>query len=173
MNYLEEVNKGMELLANEPNSIFVGQAVEYLGHAVTKQVMRFPAEKRLEFPVAEEFQAGFCLGLALEGFLPICIYPRCNFAILATNQIINHIDKWRLMVPDGKGKVIIKMVVGADKPLDPGWQHKANYAEAFYSMSDTIEVYELTEAKGIYDIYKRTLETDNSVIIVEHGNLYA
>lgn len=171
MSYLDEVNKGMELLANEPNSIFVGQAVEYLGHSVTKQVMRFPAEKRLEFPVAEEFQAGFCLGLALEGLLPICIYPRCNFAILAANQIINHIDKWKIMTGQ-EVKILIKCCVGAKVPLDPGWQHKANYSSSFKSMCEFTPVYEITRVEDVVPTYQKFINSEKSALIIEHSELY-
>ena len=92
MNYKEEVQRGMDLFAEQPNSIFIGQADEYKGTALTHQVKSFDSYKLLELPVAEEMQAGFALGLALEGYLPISLYPRMNFIILAMNQIINHLD---------------------------------------------------------------------------------
>ena len=57
MNYKEEVFKGMRLLNQHPRTIFMGQAVEYKGTALTHQVKNFPKEKLLEVPVAEEFQA--------------------------------------------------------------------------------------------------------------------
>ena len=38
MNYKEEVQRGMNLFAEQPNSIFIGQAVEYKGTALTHQV---------------------------------------------------------------------------------------------------------------------------------------
>ena len=50
-------------------------------------------EKRIELPVFEETQMGMTLGMALNGSVPISIFPRWNFLILATNQIVNHLDK--------------------------------------------------------------------------------
>ena len=88
MNYKEEVFKGMDLLGQHPKTIFIGQAVAYKGTALTHQVKNFPEEKLLELPVAEEFQAGVALGLALEGYIPVSMYPRMNFIILAMNQIV-------------------------------------------------------------------------------------
>ncbi len=181
MTYLEHVQKGMDLLASDPNSIFVGQAMQFKGHAISRQVDKYPKHKLLEFPVAEEFQAGFCIGLALEGYVPISCYPRCNFAILAANQIVNHLDKWELMTGQ-KLKVIIKMLVGAREPMDPGHQHKANYAEAFDKMCDHIPVYDLTLnsrtiAEGRYDwidgTYAAAFESYESCIIVEDTQLYS
>ena len=175
MKYLEEVNKGMSLLNSHKDILFVGQAVEYKGTAVTHQVKNFPKEKLLEMPVAEEFQAGFCLGLALNGYIPVCIYPRFNFLILASNQILNHIDKWPLM-SQGRStpKVIIKTVVGSVRPLDPGFQHQANYAEAFKLMCETIEVIDMKEPTDIYPSYDKALNRmdGKSTILVEYGDYY-
>jgi pyruvate/2-oxoglutarate/acetoin dehydrogenase E1 component len=183
MTYLEHIQRGMDLLAYNPKSIFVGQAMEFKGHAISRQVDKYPKEKLLEFPVAEEFQMGYCIGLALEGYLPISCYPRCNFAILAANQIVNHLDKWELMTGQ-KLKVIIKMVVGNAPPygsLDPGHQHKANYFEAFNKLCDNIPVYDLTlnnpiihenDFEYVLDVYDDAYHNPKSCIIVEDGNLY-
>ena len=175
MNYLEQVRRGMGYLAALPNSIFVGQAVTYKGTAITHQVKDYPGEKLLELPVAEDFQAGFCLGLALDGFLPVSLYPRMNFTILACNQIVNHIDKW-IPMSDGEScpKVITKAVVGSRHPLDPGHQHRGNYTEAFKSMCETINVVELLYPEQVYDEYVKAADRDDgiSTILVEHGDFY-
>ena len=89
------------------------------------------------------------------------------------NQIINHLDKWDAMsVGESKPKVIMKAVVGSAHPLDPGHQHKANYAEAFKSMSTNIDVVELLYPYQVFDAYKKALDTDKSTLIIEHGDMY-
>ena len=35
--------------------------------------------KLLELPVAGEMQMGMAIGLSMEKYIPICIYPRWNF----------------------------------------------------------------------------------------------
>jgi pyruvate dehydrogenase E1 component beta subunit len=173
MNYKEEIFKGMELLNDHPKTIFIGQAVEYKGTALTHQVKHFPKEKLLEMPVAEEFQAGVALGLAIEGYIPVSIYPRMNFIILAMNQIVNHLDKWEAMsVGQSKPKIIMKAVVGSQFPLDPGHQHKANYTECFRSMCTNIDVVELLYGPDVMPAYERALNSDRSTLIIEHGDLY-
>ena len=132
MKYLEEVQKGMDFLAEDPRTIFMGQAVEYKGTALTHQVKNYPARQLLEVPVAEEMQAGMALGLALEGYLPVSLYPRMDFIILAMNQIVNHLDKWEAMSQgESKPKVIMKAIVGSNSPLDPGHQHQSNHVSEF------------------------------------------
>ena len=173
MKYLEEVQKGMDFLAEDPRTIFMGQAVEYKGTALTHQVKNYPEHKLLELPVAEEMQGGFALGLAIEGYLPISLYPRMNFIILAMNQIINHLDKWDAMsCGQSKPKVIMKAVVGSQYPLDPWHQHRANYVEAFKSMSTNIDVIELLYPEQIFDAYTQSLESNRSTLLVEHGDFY-
>tara|TARA_R110000751_G_scaffold124687_3_gene225979 strand:+ start:93 stop:620 length:528 start_codon:yes stop_codon:yes gene_type:complete len=172
-NYKKEVFKGMELLNQHPKTLFIGQAVEYKGTALTHQVKNFPREKLLELPVAEELQAGIALGLALEGYIPVSIYPRMNFIILGMNQIINHLDKWEAMSVGGSmPKVIMKAVVGSSFPLDPGHQHKANYAESFKSACTNIDVIELLYPFQILPAYEQALNSKRSTLIIEHGDLY-
>jgi|TARA_R110002012_G_scaffold61887_1_gene162375 pyruvate/2-oxoglutarate/acetoin dehydrogenase E1 component len=172
-DYKKEVFRGMELLGQHPKTIFMGQAIEYKGTALTHQVKNFPSEKLLELPVAEEFQAGIALGLALEGYIPVSMYPRMNFIILAMNQIVNHLDKWEAMsVGQSKPKVIMKAVVGSQYPLDPGHQHKANFTQSFKSACTNIDVVELLYPEEIYAAYEKALYGNKSTLIVEHGDLY-
>lgn len=173
MKYLEEVQKGMDRLASHPKSIFIGQAVEFKGTALTHQVKDYSPEKLLEMPVAEEMQAGFALGLALEGYLPISLYPRMNFITLAINQIINHLDKWSAMSCGSScPKVIMKAVVGSEYPLDPGHQHKANYTQAFKNLTTNIDVVELLYPEEIFPAYKKALENSTSTLLIEHADFY-
>ncbi len=59
--------------------MFMGQAVEYAGTAMTNTLKDVPKEQLLEMPVFEDTQMGMTLGLALAGFIPVSIYPRWNF----------------------------------------------------------------------------------------------
>ena len=73
----------------------------------------------------------YCTGLALQGFVPICIYPRFDFLILAMNQIVNHLDKIRHMSSNEfKPKVQLEPPL-VQNPLDGGVQHIQNYTNIF------------------------------------------
>ena len=123
--------------------------------------------------MAEELQAGVALGLAIEGYIPVSLYPRMNFIILAMNQIVNHLDKWEAMsVGQSKPKVIMKAVVGSQFPLDPGHQHKANYTETFRTACTNIDIVELLYPEQIVEAYEKALQSDRSTLIIEHGDLY-
>ena len=99
----------MDFLGSKKNTIFIGQAVEVPGTAMYKTLKNVPKKKLLELPVAEEMQMGMSLGLAMDGNVPISIFPRWNFLLLGINQLINHIDKFKIMTGNKlKPKIIIR-----------------------------------------------------------------
>ena len=133
-------------------------------------------EKRLELPVMEDFQMGISIGLALEGWIPVNIYPRSDFLIIASNQIANHLSNVSL-VSDGRRKVrvITRVSVGSTEPLHPGLQHCQDYTEAFKIMSKgEIEIVELKDKNDIVPAYQYAVlrEDVKSTILVEYMNLY-
>ena len=93
MKYFDELKKAMNLVAQNKNTIIIGQAVAYQGTAMTNTLSDVPKEKLLEFPVSEDMQMGVSIGMALDGKIPISIFPRWNFLLLAVNQMIIHLEK--------------------------------------------------------------------------------
>ena len=176
VKYFEELKRSMDMLAKEPNALFLGQAVEYDGTAMTTTLKDVPGEKKLEMPVTEELQMGASIGLAWEGFIPISIYPRWNFLLLATNQLVNHLDKLKFMRAKPAG-VIIRVGVGSQVPLHPQHQHIGDYSDAFqYHMLETLAVYNCLEPHNIYPCYTRALERakeGKSSIVAEFGDYYS
>ena len=99
MKYSDELTKSMDFLAKDPKIIFLGQAVAYPGTAMSNTLKNVPKNKLYELPVAEEMQMGITTGLALNNAIPVSIFPRWNFLLLATNQLVNHLDKVRPILP--------------------------------------------------------------------------
>ena len=87
----------MEYLGKQRNTIFIGQAVEVAGTAMSNTLKNINKKKLIELPVAEEMQMGMTLGLAMDNNVPISIFPRWNFLLYGINQLINHIDKFKIM----------------------------------------------------------------------------
>ena len=166
----------MNYLGAQKNTIFIGQAVEVAGTAMTNTLSQIKKSKLMELPVAEEMQMGVSLGLAMEGYAPISIFPRWNFLLYGVNQLINHIDKFQVM--NGKKikpKIIIRTSVGSQRPLHPQYQHVGDFTEGFKKMSSTLEIINLREAKNIFPSYKKAYSRkDNKcTILVEHGDFYS
>ena len=175
MNYKSELIKSMNYLSKKKDTLFIGQSVLYSGNAIFNTLKSVSKVKKIEMPVFEDIQAGFCTGLALQGFVPICIYPRFDFLILAMNQIVNHLDKIRHMSSNEfKPKVIIRTSIGSKNPLDGGVQHTQNYTNIFKKILTEIEVVRLTKPTQIFKEYKKAyLRKDlKSTLMIEDGDSY-
>lgn len=171
--YFEELCRTMAWLSERPRAVFVGQAVRFAGTSMFTTLRDVPMEKRIEFPVAEDMQLGLCTGMALNGDLPISIYPRINFLLLAVNQLVLHLDKLPLYSNDGyRPKVIIRTAIATDKPLDPQAQHIGDYSDALEAMLKTVTVVRLDRAKQIFPAYRKAVEWDGPTLLIERTELY-
>jgi pyruvate/2-oxoglutarate/acetoin dehydrogenase E1 component len=132
-----------------------------------------PKEKMIELPVMEDSQMGMSLGMAMAGKFVITFYPRWDFIICATNQLVNHVDKLKLMSGGNwDANMIIRLGKGSDKPLDPGHQHKGNYLDQFKELCPNIKFIELTDPTQIESSYVEAYENGGIHVIVEYPELY-
>lgn len=174
MKYAAELSRSMEYLAQDDRTLFIGQAIAVKGTALTATFDKVPREKLLEFPVAEELQMGHSIGLALQGFVPVSVFPRFNFLFCAMNQLVNHLDKLSGMSGGGyQPKVIIRTCIGSVRPLDPGLQHRGDFTEPFRALCSNIEVVRLDEPEQIFPAYQQALErTSRSTLLIEYGDFF-
>ncbi len=173
MKYFDELQKSMEWLGDQPNTLFLGQAVEYPGTAMTETLKNINISKLLEIPVNEDMQMGMTLGMALNGTIPISIFPRWNFLLLAANQLVNHVDKIKIMSDGGyKPKIIIRTSIGSQRPLHPQHQHIGDFTGGFKAMCDFVDIIRLDEPEQIFEAYQYAyLRTDNRpTVLVEWGD---
>jgi pyruvate/2-oxoglutarate/acetoin dehydrogenase E1 component len=163
----------MDMLAKDPRVIFMGQAVEYAGTAMSNTLKDVSKDKLLEMPVFEDTQMGMTLGLALAGYIPVSIYPRWNFLICATNQLVNHVDKVTLM-SDYKPRIIIRTGIGSERPLHPQHQHVGDYTDAYRLLCPNTDIIKLEESRHVYDAYCTAYlrQDGKSTILVEYGDYY-
>ena len=165
----------MDFLAQDSRTVFIGQAVEVAGTAMSNTLKDVSLAQRFELPVAEEMQMGMSLGMALQGLIPVSIYPRWNFLLLAINQLINHVDKIDAMSNGGyRPKLIIRTGIGSERPLHPQHQHVGDFTDAIQRMCTTLEVIRLEEPEEIFPAYEKALlrEDRRNTILVEYGDYY-
>ena len=173
--YFDELKRSMDFLGSQSDTMFLGQAVEYKGTAMTNTLKDVDPSKLLEMPVDEEMQMGITNGLAVAGTVPISIYPRWNFLLLTMNQLINHLDRMPAFshgeyVP----KVIVRTGIGSERPLHPQAQHVGDFTDGLRLMTKNIEIIRLEEPEEIFPAYEKAyLRTDGkSTLIVEYGDYY-
>jgi pyruvate/2-oxoglutarate/acetoin dehydrogenase E1 component len=171
--YVDALTEAMKLVMDDPSTIFIGQQIVYYGNPMSKTIEGLPKERMIETPVMEETQMGMTLGLAMTGHRVVSFYPRWDFLICASNQLINHLDKLEAMSDgDWKPNVIIRVGKGSDKPLDPGHQHKADYTEEFSSMLKNSTVTKLDSYNKILPAYQNAIDKGGVHILVEYPEMY-
>ena len=174
LKYFKELKRSMEYISRHKNTIFIGQAVQYPGTAMFNTLKDIRKTKKIELPVAEEMQMGMTLGLALNGFIPISIYPRWNFLLLAVNQLINHIDKVEeISDKEFKPRIIIRTAVGSKRPLNPQAQHLGDFTQFFKKSCKNINVQKLNKTEDIFEAYKNSLKSKKKInLLVEVADFY-
>jgi len=176
MKYLDELQRSMSLLGKDSRVLFLGQAVSCAGTAMSNTLKNIEPAKLLELPVDEELQMGMSIGLALDGYVPVSIFPRWNFLLLAVNQIVNHLDKLPVISNGGyQPKIIIRTSIGSERPLHPQHQHVGDFTEAFRLMCTSVEIIRCDEPEQICPAYEKALnrEDGRSTIVVEWGDYYS
>ncbi len=165
----------MEYLAEDPTAIFLGQAGAYAGTAMSNTLKDISLDRKVEIPVDEDMQMGMTNGLALQGKLPVSIFPRWNFFLLATNQLVNHLDKFSEMSAGGYQPIaIIRTGIGSERPLHPGHQHIGDYTDVYKKMLNNVEIIRLENPEDIFPAYEKahTRNDGKSTILVEYGDYY-
>ena len=175
MKYFDELKKSMTWLGGKPDTFFLGQAVTYDGTAMSNTLSNVSDDKLLEMPVNEDMQMGISFGMSLNGRVPVSIFPRWNFLLLASNQLVNHIDKINEM-SNGlyNSKIIIRTSIGSQRPLHPSYQHVDDFTDGFRCLCKNVEIIRLDTPDQVFESYKHAYErTDNkSTILVEWGDHY-
>tara|TARA_Y100000004_G_scaffold94051_1_gene105340 strand:- start:4278 stop:4805 length:528 start_codon:yes stop_codon:yes gene_type:complete len=169
--YKDELIKSMEYLGSKKDVMFIGQQIVFKGNPMSTTIETFPKEKMIETPVFEEVQLGMATGMSMTGKTIVSFYPRWDFLICATNQLINHLDKFKHMT-GYDAPVIIRVGKGSDDPLDPGVQHKADYSEQFKKLLTYVNIVKLETKDNIYKTYVDAYERKKPIILVEYPERY-
>jgi pyruvate dehydrogenase E1 component beta subunit len=89
----------------------------------------FGRDRVMDTPIAEEGMTGVAIGAALGGLYPIHTHIRVDFAMLAMNQIVNLMAKYRYMF-GGRFRLpmLVRLVIGR------GWGQGAQHSQSLQSL---------------------------------------
>lgn len=175
MEYQEELIKTMDWLNQKEDTLFIGQTCKYPGTNLYKTLQDVDILKCIEFPICESFQFGTAIGLSLQGYIVINLYPRLNFLLCCIDPLVNFLDKLdKISHNEFQSKMIIRSAIGSNKPLYPGCQHLFDYTVGLQSMLSTIEVIRLDESNQIFESYQRAYERNDgkSTLLIEWADKY-
>ncbi len=174
MLYREALNKALdETMALDDNVVVLGEDVGLYGgsYRVTEGLVAKYGETRLiDTPIAELSIVGNAVGMAIGGLRPVAEIMTANFALLAFDQIINHMAKLHYM---SAGKITLPMVVrfpqGVSKQLAA--QHSESYEQMLAAVPGLI-VLAASDVNYAYHALKYAILRDDPVIFIEHELLY-
>lgn len=171
--YKEVLIDKMTELGLRNDTIFIGQQIVWPGNPMSTTLVNVSKDKMIEVPVMEDSQMGMSLGMAMTGNFVITFYPRWDFLICASNQLINHVDKIKLMSNDEfLPNMIIRVGKGSDVPLDPGHQHKGNYFNEYSSICKNIQFHDLKTSYDVDLAYTYSIKEGGINVLVEYPQLY-
>ena len=161
-------------LAEHPHVVVMGQGVaDHKGTFGTTLGLAdaFGADRVIETPIAEEGMTGIAVGAALGGLYPIVTHIRVDFALLAMNQIVNLMAKYRYMF-GGRFAVplLVRLVIGR------GWGQGAQHSQSLQSMFAHVpglDVIMPATAESVLSAYPWLITNHRGpVLSIEHRLLY-
>lgn len=174
MTYRDALNLALrEEMRHDPSVVVLGEDVAlYEGSfKVTRGLLaEFGEERVKDTPISENTIIGVSVGAAMGGLRPVAELMTVNFALLAMDQIVNHMAKIRYMF-GGQSSVpmTIRMPGGGGSQL--GAQHSQSLETYFMHCPGMHLLYPATpaDAKGLL---KSAIRNNNPVIFLEHELLY-
>jgi len=174
MLYREALNLAIdECMQKDDSVVLLGEDVGMYGgsYRVSEGLFAKYSEKRvIDTPIAELSIVGNAVGMAIGGLRPVAEIMTANFSLLAFDQIVNHMSKYRYM---SAGKINIPMVVrfpqGVSKQLAA--QHSESY-EQMLSAVPGIYVFAASDVNYAYHALKQSILMDDPVVFIEHELLY-
>lgn len=146
--------------ANDPKGIF----------GTTKSITKKYSKRVFDMPLSENSMTGIVLGSSLQGYRPILVHQRLDFALLSMEQIINQAAKWNYMF-DGKKSIpiIIRMIVGR------GWGQGPQHSQSLQSIFAHIpglKVVMPSTTESAQQLLYNSFHDNNPVIFIEHRWLH-
>jgi len=131
MKYRESLAKSLvDAMTNDPKVVILGESVtdpKGIFGTTLPSAQMFP-DRVIEIPVSENMITGACLGLALEGWKPVLVHSRCEFMMVAMENMINTAAKWGAVHSERPFTMVFRALIGR------GWGQGPNHSQAFHSM---------------------------------------
>ena len=174
MTYRDAINLALrEEMRRDPSVVIWGEDVAlYEGSfKVTRKLLaEFGEERVRDTPISENTIIGVAIGAAMGGLRPVAELMTVNFALLAMDQIINHMTKIPYMFG---GQTTVPMVIRA--PGGGGSQLGAQHSqslEAYFMHAPGMYVATPATPADAKGLLKTAIRDNNPVMYLEHEALY-
>ena len=174
VQYREALREAMVEEMRKDESVFLmGEEVaEYNGaYKVSQGMLEEFGEKRvIDTPIAELGFAGIAVGAAMNGLRPIVEFMTWNFALLASDQIINSAAK---MLQMSGGQYSCPVVFRGGN--GPAGQLAATHSQSFESFYAHVPGLKVITPSTPYDakgLFKSAIRDNDPVLIMESEKMY-
>jgi acetoin:2,6-dichlorophenolindophenol oxidoreductase subunit beta len=175
-NVLNSLNAALhKMLSEDPRVVVVGEdLLDPYGGAfkVTKGLStKFP-ERVLTTPLSEAGFTALAAGMAIRGLRPIVEIMFGDFLMLAADQIINHIGKYRWMYNDKvRVPLVIRTPMGGRRGYGP--THSQTLEKHFIGAPGWHVVAPSPFHEPGALLYRAVIEDDDPVLFIENKAMYA
>ena len=174
VQYREALREAMvEEMRIDQNVFLMGEEVaEYNGAYKVSQGMldEFGPERVIDTPIAELGFAGIAVGAAMNGLRPIVEFMTWNFALLASDQIINSAAKV-LQMSGGQYSCPIVFRGGNGQAGQLAATRSQSF-EAFYAHVPGLKVVTPSTPYDAKGLLKSAIRDDDPVLIMESEKMY-
>jgi len=173
MTTSEALNAALdEWLAEEPRAFVMGEDVHHYGSAygVTRDLpSKHGPERVRDTPIAEGAIVGVAIGAAMAGLRPSAELMTVNFALLASDAIINHAAKIRSMFGDQANVPLVVRTNGSGRRL--GATHSQNF-DAMFAHIPGLRVASPGNAFDAKGLLATALRLEDPTLVFENQLMY-
>ena len=174
VQYREALREAMvEEMRTDENVFLMGEEVaEYNGAYKVSQGMleEFGPKRVIDTPIAELGFAGIAVGAAMNGLRPIVEFMTWNFALLASDQIINSAAKM-LQMSGGQFSCPIVFRGGNGTAGQLAATHSQSF-ESFYAHVPGLKIITPSTPYDAKGLFKSAIRDNDPVLIMESEKMY-
>jgi len=171
INFMQAINEALaEEMRRDPTVFVLGEDVKVSPFGQTAGLVKeFGEERVVNTPIAENAITGAAIGAALNGMRPVLELMFCDFAMLAMDQICNHLGQWGY-ITGGQYRVPVTIRTAVGAGLRMAYGHSQSLESQLIQAPGLILVEPATpyDAKGLL---KSAIRSDDPVIVFEHKKL--
>ncbi len=170
--YLEAIRQALfDAMEADPRVCCLGEDIGTYGgafRATEGLLARFGADRVIDTPISEQAIVGAAIGAALMGQRPVAEFQFMDFALLASDLVVNFAAKahwrWGAAVP-----AVFRGPAGAGSSSGPF--HSQN-PEGHFLGSPGLKVVAPGTVRDAYALLRAAIEDPNPVLFLEHKRLY-
>ena len=160
-------------MARDDRVFVLGEDVGLVGGTFrcTEGLMaEYGARRVRDTPIAEAAIVGIAIGSAIGGLRPVAELMTMNFAIVAMDQIVNHVSKMRYMFGGGVNLPLVLRAPGGGG-TQKGAQH-SHSIESWFVNTPGIRVVIPSTPHDVKGLLKTAVRCEDPVLFIEHEMLY-